>query len=420
MKKIIISSILLISLIIQIMFVLTVNTVPESDMKGYDERGLLFAEEQKFSYGGTYNGSTYRPPMYILFLAAIYKVFGHNYHAVYIVQSFMSVACLGLIYLLARRLWNGTVGMISLVLSALYVPFIGYSGILLSEILFLFFLLAFSYFALRAVQTRSISFTVLSAVFCALATMTRSISLLLPVGIVIMLVICYRKQMLTKTALTRVSLFFAAMLLTISPWTIRNYVDTGEFVLIDSISGLNLLIGNNEYADGFFTFKVWETEGWIAAHQPQYNLPQADNVMRDYAVQWIIDNPMRFAELTYQRALSYFTVNTDWFTPSYGWNNILYNKLNFESHYHTFLFVSFFLGLLLIRRKKPELVFLSITVLYFIGLSSLFYMSPRYRLPAMPFILIYCAYTLYWLGLVLKTKWTFIRKQKNLSENRIS
>lgn len=410
MKKIVVGSILFLSLIIQIMFVLTVNTVPESDMKGYDERGMLFAEEQKFSYGGEYNGSTYRPPMYILFLAAIYKVFGHNYHAVYMIQSIMSVACLGLIYLLAKRLWNGAVGMIALVLSALYVPFIGYSGILLSEILFLFFLLAFSYFALRAVQTKAVSFTVLSAVFCALATMTRSISLLLPIGIVIVLVMYYRKQMLTKAVLIRVCLFFATMFLTISPWTIRNYVDTGEFVLIDSISGLNLLIGNNEYATTFFSFDVWESEGWIAAHQPQYNLPQADNVMRDYAVKWIIDHPMRFAELTFQKFVSYFTVNTDWFTPSYGWNHIWFNKISFEAHYHTFLFFSFFLGLFLIRKQKPELVFLAITVFYFIGLSSIFYMSPRYRLPAMPFMLIYCAYAFYWLTTAIRKKWALVRK----------
>lgn len=413
MRKYIVGSILLLSLIIQIMFVLTVQMVPESDMKGYDERAMLFAERQSFSYGGEYNGSTYRPPMYILFLAAIYKLFGHSYPAVYVIQAMFSVACLALIYFITARLWNGTVGTIALVLSALYVPFIGYSGILLAEILFLFFLLASSYCAIRAIQTRSIPFTVCSGVLCALATMTRSISLLLPVGIVIMLALYYRKQLFTKAAMLRVGLFFAAMLLTISPWTIRNYVDTGEFVLIDSISGLNLLIGNNEYATGFFTFDVWETEGWKAAHQPQYNLPQADNVMRDYAVQWILDNPIRFTELTYQRAVAYFTVNTDWFTSSYGWHNILFNKMNFEARYHAFLFICFFLGLPLIRKKRPELVFMAIAVVYFIGLSSLFYMSPRYRLPAMPFMLIYCAYSLYWLASAIKVKWASVRSARH-------
>lgn len=402
MKKNVVVLILLASLIIRILFVLTVNTMPESDMKGYDERGMLFAEKQTFQYGETFNGATYRPPMYILFLAGIYKIFGHHYHTVYIIQSLISVACLALIYLIARRLWNKNVGIISLILSALYVPFIGYSGIILSEILFLFFMLLFSYMALRAVQTQFISYTVLSGLFCALATLTRSISLLLPFGILAMLIICFRKQMLTRSALVRVGLFFIVMFLTISPWTIRNYVETKQFVLIDAISGLNLIIGNNEYATGFFTSKVRDTEGWKMAHQPGNNLPEADAILKRYAIEWIKDHPQRFMELTIKRAGSYFKVNTDWFTQDYGWNHILFNKRDFESRYHIFLFSCFFIGLLLLRKKKPQLIFPAIIVFYFIGLSSLFYMSPRYRLPAMPFMLIYCGYVIYWAGGTVK------------------
>ncbi len=402
MKKNVVVLILLASLIIRILFVLTVNTMPESDMKGYDERGMLFAEKQTFQYGETFNGATYRPPMYILFLAGIYKIFGHHYHTVYIIQSLISVACLALIYLIARRLWNKNVGIISLILSALYVPFIGYSGIILSEILFLFFMLLFSYMALRAVQTQFISYTVLSGLFCALATLTRSISLLLPFGILTVLIICFRKQMFTKSALVRVGLFFIVMFITISPWTIRNYVETKQFVLIDAISGLNLMIGNNEYATGFFTSKVWDTEGWKMAHQPGNNLPEADAILKRYAIEWIKDHPQRFMELTIKRVDSYFKVNTDWFTQDYGWNHILFNKRDFESRYHIFLFICFFIGLLLLRKKKPQLIFPAIIVFYFIGLSSLFYMSPRYRLPAMPFMLIYCGYVIYWAGGTVK------------------
>jgi 4-amino-4-deoxy-L-arabinose transferase-like glycosyltransferase len=399
------AALLLFSLIVQLIFVLSVDAVPESDMKGYDERALLFMEEQSFDYGGQFNGSTYRPPVYILFLAAIYKLFGHSYQAVYVIQALLSVACLGLIYLLAARLWNRTVGTIALALSAFYVPFVGYSGILLAEIPFLLLLLGFSYCALRAVQTNKLAFAALAGILCGLATLTRSISLLLPVGLILMLALYYRNKMFTKASLTRVILFFAAMFLTISPWTIRNYVDTGEFVLIDSISGLNMLIGNNEYATGFFTSDVWETEGWKVAHQPENNLPQADKIMKEYAVEWIMDNPVRFAELTVIRAYSYFTITTDWFTTPYGWNNILFNQNFFEKHYHQFLFICFFLGLLLLRWRSPQLVFVAITILYFIGITSLFYMAPRYRLPAMPFMLIYCAYTLYWLGSVVYAKY---------------
>jgi hypothetical protein len=49
--------ILALSLIIRLSFVLTVHTLPESDMQGYDERGVLFMEHQSFHYGENDNGS---------------------------------------------------------------------------------------------------------------------------------------------------------------------------------------------------------------------------------------------------------------------------------------------------------------------------------------------------------------------------
>lgn len=396
MKKGIIGLILVISFVIQLAFVLTVHTLPESDMKGYDERGMLFAEQQSFDYGGQFNGATYRPPMYILFLAGIYSIFGHHYLAVYIIQAILSVFCLFLINRITSRLWNERVGLVALILSALYVPFIGYSGIILSEILFLFFLLVSVYYGLRAIQTGAMLSVILSGVASALAALTRSISLLLPICIVLLLMIYFPRKVFTKASMSRILIFFIAMFLTISPWTIRNYMDTKEFVLIDSISGLNMLIGNNEYATGFFTTKVWETEGWKEAHQPHNNLPQADRIMKQHALQWIQEHPNDFLQLTLKRFDLYFDKKTDWFTEDYGWNNILFNKMNFEAHYHEFLFICFIMGLLLIRKRQPQLVFLALIVLYFIGINSLFYVSPRYRLPAMPFMLMYCSYVVYW------------------------
>jgi hypothetical protein len=119
-------------------------------------------------------------------------------------------------------------------------------------------------------------------------------------------------------------------------------------------------------------------------------------------IDWIKSHPQQYADLTIKRLRAYFEINTDWFTQDYGWNHILFNKRDFESRFHHYLFICFFMGLLLLRKQKTQLIFLAITVFYFIGLSSLFYMSPRYRLPAMPFMLIYCGYAIYWVGGTIK------------------
>ena len=250
MRKWIVGGILLVALLMQLAFVFTVNTAPESDMKGYDERGLMMAEHGTFQYGDVYNGSTYRPPMYTLFLAGIYKVFGHSLRAVYVFQVLLSMGSMLFIYLLGSRLWKPAVAMIALILSVLYVPFTGYSGIILSTVS-----LPAACLLLYGASGGADGQALVHG--CGrrrtLSAMTRSISLLLPVVIIALLLLFHYKQVLKKQALKQLALFFVAMFLTISPWTIRNYVDTKEFVLIDAISGLNLLIGNSEYATGFFT-----------------------------------------------------------------------------------------------------------------------------------------------------------------------
>ena len=98
--------------------------------------------------------------------------------------------------------------------------------------------------------------------------------------------------------------------------------------------------------------------------------------MKQYALSWIKSHPTAFVDLTIKRFGLYFHVKTDWFTVPYGWKNILINKMGFEARYHTFLFYSFFLGLVLIRRRKLQLIMVAAAVFYFIGLSSLFYVSP--------------------------------------------
>src|SRR5438094_192160 len=57
----------------------------------------------------------------------------------------------------------------------------------------------------------------------------------------------------SRTQLAGALAFAAATALVVSPVTMRNWRATGEFVLISSHGGLNLLIGNGPQADGTFT-----------------------------------------------------------------------------------------------------------------------------------------------------------------------
>lgn len=83
----------------------------------------------------------YHPPAYPAFIALIYKIFGESYLYVYIIQSILGTIITLLIYLIARNIFSQRVARISVIASLFYLPLSLYSGILMSEIVFIFFLL---------------------------------------------------------------------------------------------------------------------------------------------------------------------------------------------------------------------------------------------------------------------------------------
>ena len=83
----------------------------------------------------------YYNPGYYYFLALIYLVFGHNFDTAINVQFVIGLCTYFLTYLIAKQIFNKTVGFIAISLCALYGVFIIYEGLFLSAVLETFLLL---------------------------------------------------------------------------------------------------------------------------------------------------------------------------------------------------------------------------------------------------------------------------------------
>ena len=81
-----------------------------------------------------------RPPVYPLFLAGIYKVFGHSYPAAKLAQILLSALTCALLFLIGSRVFGEKLGFISGLVCAFYPPLIVYSVIIGSETLYAFLL----------------------------------------------------------------------------------------------------------------------------------------------------------------------------------------------------------------------------------------------------------------------------------------
>ncbi|KNZ68718.1 hypothetical protein Tfer_2713 [Thermincola ferriacetica] len=385
-KTIVLILVILVSLFVRLEYVIQVNTQPISDMQDYDRRAVTLQEKGTFATNEKH-GATYRPPGYVVFLALIYKVFGHNYHVVYILQSLMSVSVLLAIYLFARRVFDQNTALMGLIIAALYVPFIGYSGVLLTEILFLTLFSYALYSFVRGTQENKVHWFVLSGVLFGLATLTRSISLLVP--LILLGWYCLRsyKEVLTKRLWFPSILMILFMALTIMPWTIRNYMEQKEFVLVDTISGLNLLTGNNDYATGYYTDEVMKLPGYRRAVTEGKNDAQVDRFMKQEAVRWIAQHPVLFIKLVIRKLLISVSDTRDWIADLYHFDKIFLYSKNFNKYYHWTLMALGAVGAVMVLLYKREALFVVLTATYFPAVLSIFFFQYRYIFPAIILII---------------------------------
>ena len=108
-------------------------------------------------------------PIYEYFLAGIYKIFGHSYPAVWIIQAFLHAASAYLVYLICLLAFadsenNGfgklttskKIGLWAAAILGLYPDLIEISAMLMTETLYLFFTCLMIYLFLSYIKSRSL------------------------------------------------------------------------------------------------------------------------------------------------------------------------------------------------------------------------------------------------------------------------
>ncbi|HEY5531391.1 MAG TPA: glycosyltransferase family 39 protein [Candidatus Anoxymicrobiaceae bacterium] len=391
--KLAVAGVLVGSLILRLAFLAGRHSAPFSDMTGYDQRALLLLHQHTFQTGDTY-GATYRGPGYIMFLAAIYVLAGHHWWAAYVVQSLLGVATLLGVYLLAGQLFSGKVALVSLLLAAGYLPFLAYAHLLLPETLFITFLVFSTYAFVRGVFKSSSLWLCLSGVLCALAALTRSEALLLPVAFLLWIALSRGRRSILRRLRSGLILFVLSMALVLTPWTVHNYLDQKQFIPADTVVGLNLLIGNHPGADGTFDeAPVWSNPAVEAALSQGKREAALDAIFRDQALSWISSHPGSFLALSGWRTLLFLDKTKDWLLDGIGSNTL--DALSGFQQVYTWVLLFFALvgGFAGLRRGRQTLLPL-LCFFYFLGGVSIFFFQTRYRLPAMPFVLMLAAYGL--------------------------
>lgn len=383
---------------------------PYADAVGFDKMGWHIAQGQGYRISDgpiEEDRSIAHPPGYAFFLGIIYKIFGHSYPAVWLIQAILSALSCILIYLIAKKLFGINVARIAAVISAVFFIFVLYSALLFSETLFVFLLLLCFIFIYQADVRRTDLGYPIAGILAALCILTRVI--ILPFFLLFGLV-CFARK------INKAVLFFLPIIVLIMPWGIRNYSIYHSFVPVCAGGGETLWCGHHALATGRYDMPME-----IEEYRLRYNIPETEDpggllyIKIDHlgyrkGAEFIIAHPFKTAALEIKKIFLFFNLfRTDiWWPHIKGIGRILSFIFLILSNF--FIFAFGILGLVFSYTVKNRYISWMRKFIYISVLSLIpFIIEPRYRLVIYPFLIIFSSYAI---TLIPKIRHAFLKNDK--------
>lgn len=327
----------------------------------------------------------YEPPRYVervpgfsAVLALSQCLFGENVFAARCLLACLGAATCGLTYWLGRELADEATGLIAAIYTALSPTLVLFSVLILSETVFAAALLVSLISIARltrcfsAGRSAMATASVTSGALIGLATMVRPTWLYVGTFIAFVAVFLCRQQWSWTRFMQCGAGILIGVIVSMAPWTIRNYYVTGHVVPTTLWVGPSLYDGLNPTAKGDSDMRFFETDR-LMSRMTEYEM---DREYRRRALEFMTQNPGRTVWLAFKKQQRYWS--------------LIPNATQFQDWRLKFVVLLTSLPLLMLAAgglwiTRGNLGFLVIAagpVLLFAALHLLFVGSLRYRLPA--------------------------------------
>tara|TARA_B100001057_G_C22867901_1_gene957412 strand:+ start:5939 stop:7177 length:1239 start_codon:yes stop_codon:yes gene_type:complete len=331
--------------------------------------------------------SAYMPILYPLLVTFFIYIFGYNNVSVFLIlvfQSFLGAVNCFMIGKIYEEKFNSK--SLTVILFTSFFPLhIFMSTQISASTLYVFLITSVLLFYYRLLKLNNIKNAFILGFSLGLLTLSRADAILIIPAIITLLLLLHKNISYKNTMI-----FTLTSLLVIAPMSIRNYNTFGFFYPLTISGGLNLWLGNNEDATG-------SRMNYVVPYKPIPDTIQnqisslkinsnyevnLDNIYKEEAKQFIINNPLKSFELSMQKVIFFWVHIYD--------QRIQYPKMNNFLYWGPWIFFLpfFILGFKdSIRefRKNDLEIFL---ILYFTFIYSVFFVLPRYRLIVLPIYLI--------------------------------
>jgi 4-amino-4-deoxy-L-arabinose transferase-like glycosyltransferase len=342
---------------------------------------------QRLLAGGGYaygNGSGLLvPPLYPMFLAGVFALFGPSLLAARFVQALLAVASYGLIYVIAKGLFNREVGLVALFLSSFYPALIPWHGFILTETLYTFTVVLFFFFLYRLSQELTWYDPLLCGLSLGLTLLTREILLFFP----ILLAPALFAKVPWHKAIGQAALVLVGASLVLTPWLWRNYQMTGQIVYTSRFSYVLYNVTGQGYLSPRYATAV-TGESDPPSEEKLARWEKYGDVSENLDLNFILSHPGTFARRMFNRFIEY------WFHPNGLWSLpeiFIVRALYVAGHAVLVILAGSGISIALSERGWSAWGLVAV-LLYITGLNLTTYgPNPRYNLPFLPILFIFTA-----------------------------
>ncbi|MBZ5557758.1 MAG: glycosyltransferase family 39 protein [Acidobacteriia bacterium] len=332
-------------------------------------------------------------PVYPAFLAVIYGTVGHSIPAVRIAQAFLGALIVPLAWLLTMAAFGSAAAIVCAWLVALSPPLVMYTGMVLTENLSVALLLASMALILRAVRRGTpMSFVPAGVALGALILLREEMILLLPAfaGLV-----WWKGR--PRPAWPGIGAFVMATLVCVGAWTVRNYVLFHQPILISVHGGEQLWISAKGWSEWHFD------DPELRRLVDGRSYVERNAAMQRDAIRIIMASPGQFLVYCFQRMpmlwISSHTTYIRGLTESFRsyYDRAAYTRIAIKAALFALQVAMLSLaawGAMVARSRAVSPLaawMLAMPVVAVTAVHFIIFATPRYQVPALPFVLSFAA-----------------------------